>query len=242
MARVSQNLDHSLTRAIALAEERHHSHATPEHLLLALTGDLDAVPVMQARHVDIEALRRAIASSLAIQGTGAEGAPTTPSADIPALIQRALERATKAGKWEVNGDRVLVEMLVEPVGEFLRQAGMTRFDAVSYISHGVIDPRGFGEGETPASGNEQPVAAGPVMLEVKLLNDDFTPMEFVVEVLQHIFDYHREDAIRMMVSIHRNGVGVCGTYPSEIASLKAAQVQEFARAHEHPLRCVLSQP
>jgi ATP-dependent Clp protease adapter protein ClpS len=242
MARVSQDLDHSLARAVAVAEERHYSRATPEHLLLALTDDPDAIPVMQACHVDIETLRRAISSSLAIQGTGPEGVLTRAHAHIPAVVQRAAKRATKFGNREVNGARVLVEMLAEPVGEFLRQAGMTRFDAVNYISHGHIDPYDFGEGATPATGGEQPVGTGSAMLEIKLFNDDFTPMEFVVEVLRNIFDFNRTDATRLMFSIHRSGVATCGTYPSEVARLKVAQVHEFARAHEHPLRCVLGQP
>jgi ATP-dependent Clp protease adapter protein ClpS len=242
MARVSQNLDHSLARAVALADGRHSSRATHEHLLLALTDDPDAIPVMQACHVDIETLRRAISSSLAIQGTGPEGAPTRPDAGIPAVVRRAAERARKSGNEEVNGARVLVEMLAEPVGEFLRQAGMTRFDAVNYISHGHIDPYDFGEGATPATGSEQPVGTESAMLEVKLFNDDFTPMEFVVEVLRNIFDFNRKDAIRLMLSSHWNGVVTCGTYPSEVARLKVAQVREFARGHEHPLRCVLGQP
>jgi ATP-dependent Clp protease adapter protein ClpS len=242
MARVSQNLDHSLARAVAVADERHSSRATHEHLLLALTDDPDAIPVMQACHVDIETLRRAISSSLAIQGTGPDGSPTRPDAGIPAVVQRAADRATRSGNEEVNGARVLVEMLAEPVGEFLRQAGMTRFDAVNYISHGHIDPYDFGAGATPATGGEQPVGTGSAMLEVKLFNDDFTPMEFVVEVLRNIFDFNRKDATRLMLSIHWNGVVTCGTLPSEVARLKVAQVREFARAHEHPLRCVLGQP
>jgi ATP-dependent Clp protease adaptor protein ClpS len=158
------------------------------------------------------------------------------------VVQRAVERATASGNRAVNGARVLVEMLAEPVGEFLRQAGMTRFDAVSYVSHGAIDHNGFGEGETPAGVGEQAVTTGSAMLEVKLLNDDFTPMEFVAEVLLRIFDYDPKGAARVMLYIHQNGVGTCGTYPSDIARLKASQVLTYARAHEHPLRCVLGQP
>jgi ATP-dependent Clp protease adapter protein ClpS len=236
MARLSQNLDDSLARAVAFSAERHDKRAAPEHLLLALTDDLDAILVMQACHVDIDALRRAILSSLPIQGAGTKGSSVRLHAGISAVVKRAAERAAGSGIPEVNGARRLVEMLAEPVGGFLRQAGMTRFHAVSYISHGLIDPYDFPEAEAPVTGSE---TTGPTMLEVKLLNDTFTPMLFVIEVLKHIFDYGRKDAIRLMVSIDRNGVGTCGTYPSEIARLKVAQVREFARAHEHPLRCVL---
>jgi ATP-dependent Clp protease adapter protein ClpS len=242
MARISQNLDRSLRQAVSFAEERNQGRATPEHLLVALTNDPDAAPVMQACHVDIEAVRHTISSSLAVQRRDPEGASARPHPRIPAAVQRAVERATRSGNQEVNGAHVLVEMLAEPVGEILRQAGMTRFDAVNYISHGVIGHHGFGEGETPTVVGEQAVATGPAMLEVKLLNDDFTPMEFVVGVLQHFFDYDAKSAAQVMLDIHRNGVGVCGMYPSDIARLKATQVLTYARVHEHPLRCVLGEP
>jgi serine-type D-Ala-D-Ala carboxypeptidase/endopeptidase len=81
-------------------------------------------------------------------------------------------------------------------------------------------------------------ATSAAMIEVLLLNDDHTPMEFVVEVLVRIFDHDRESAARTMLWVHSHGIGACGTYPSDIAAAKAAQVLEFARAHQHPLRCV----
>jgi ATP-dependent Clp protease adaptor protein ClpS len=71
---------------------------------------------------------------------------------------------------------------------------------------------------------------------MKLLND--TPMEFVVEVLRRVFDQDREDATRCMPRVHHDGVGPCGRYPSDVLEPKVAQVLEFARAHEHSLRCV----
>jgi ATP-dependent Clp protease adapter protein ClpS len=238
MARISQNLERSLRQAVAFSEERNHSRVTPEHLLLALIDDVDAAPVMQACQVDVEAVRRAISSSLAVQRTDPEGVSASPHTRIP-VVQRAVIRATASGKREVNGAGVLVELLAEPAGEFLRQAGMTRFDAVNYISHGVIDHHAFGEGETPAAVGEH---TEPAMLEVKLSNDDFTPMEFVVEVLQRFFDYDSNAAVRLMLQIHRNGAGVCGTYPSDVARLKASQVRTHARVHDHPLRCILGEP
>jgi ATP-dependent Clp protease adapter protein ClpS len=234
--RISPNLERSLDQAAALVREGNHGRATSEHVLLALTGDPDAAPVMRACHVDIEALRHALSASLAVQTAAPEGASPTPDAGKPFVVQLAV----KSGVREVNGARVLVQMMAEPAGEFLRQAGMTRFHAVNYISHGVIDPPGFGEGETPAADGEQ--TAGPAMLEVRLLNDDFTPMEFVVEVLQRVFDYDWDGAARLMLDIHRNGAGTCGTYPANIARLKATQVMTQARTQEHPLRCVLGEP
>jgi ATP-dependent Clp protease adapter protein ClpS len=239
-ARMSRNLDRSLRQAAAVAEEQHHDRATPEHLLLALTDDPDVAPVIQACNVDVERVRRAITSSPPVQHTLAEGASTTSRAGIEAIVQRAVARAMASGNREVNGAGVLVELLGEPVGELLRQGGMTRFDAVRYISHGIIDRRVAEDETTPPAGGEHAVAKAPAMLEVRLLNDDFTPMEFVVETLQRVFDLDRKSAIRVMLQIHRNGVCAVGTYPIDIARSKAVQLLTFARAHEHPLHCVLA--
>lgn len=79
----------------------------------------------------------------------------------------------------------------------------------------------------------------PDMYKVLLLNDDFTPMEFVVEVLQRFFNKSPEDATRIMLHVHQTGVGVCGVYTFEVAETKVAQVMEFSRRHQHPLQCVM---
>src|SRR6056297_2492841 len=77
----------------------------------------------------------------------------------------------------------------------------------------------------------------PSLYKVLLLNDDYTPMEFVVLVLQRFFGKSAEDATRIMLHVHQKGVGVCGVYTYEIAETKVAQVIEFARQHQHPLQC-----
>ena len=79
----------------------------------------------------------------------------------------------------------------------------------------------------------------PSMYKVLLLNDDYTPMEFVVHVLERFFNKSREDATRIMLHVHHTGVGVCGVYTFEVAETKVAQVIEFARQHEHPLQCTM---
>jgi ATP-dependent Clp protease adaptor protein ClpS len=79
------------------------------------------------------------------------------------------------------------------------------------------------------------------LAEVRLLNDDYTPMEFVVHVLEHMFDKDRETAIRIMLEIHENGVGTCGIFPNDAADAKVAEVLGFAREHQHPLHCILVQ-
>lgn len=81
----------------------------------------------------------------------------------------------------------------------------------------------------------------PPMFKVMLLNDDFTPMEFVVLVLQKFFGMTRERATQVMLKVHREGIGVCGVYPHDIASTKVQQVAAFARRHQHPLQCVMEE-
>jgi ATP-dependent Clp protease adaptor protein ClpS len=81
----------------------------------------------------------------------------------------------------------------------------------------------------------------PPLFKVLLLNDDYTPMDFVVVVLQSIFAMGREQATRIMLKVHREGMGVCGVYPRDIAATKVEQVMTFAREHQHPLRCVMEE-
>lgn len=81
--------------------------------------------------------------------------------------------------------------------------------------------------------------APPPMYKVSLLNDDFTPMDFVVEVLQQIFHMDREQSTRVMLQVHREGRGVCGVYTRDIAETKVEQTISFSRQHQHPLQCVM---
>ena len=81
----------------------------------------------------------------------------------------------------------------------------------------------------------------PRMYQVVLLNDDFTPMDFVVVVLQKFFAMDRERATRVMLQVHREGSGVCGVFPKDIAATKVEQVSAFARQHQHPLACVMEE-
>ena len=81
----------------------------------------------------------------------------------------------------------------------------------------------------------------PPMFKVMLLNDDFTPMDFVVVVLQQFFGMGRERATQVMLKVHREGMGVCGVFPKDVAASKVDQVQAFARQHQHPLKCVMEE-
>lgn len=81
----------------------------------------------------------------------------------------------------------------------------------------------------------------PPMFKVLLLNDDYTPMDFVVDVLQRFFALTRETATQVMLKVHREGAGVCGVYPKDVAATKVELVMSYARQHQHPLRCVLEE-
>ncbi len=81
----------------------------------------------------------------------------------------------------------------------------------------------------------------PPLYKVLLLNDDYTPMDFVVIVLQTVFAMSREKATQVMLQVHREGMGVCGTYTHEVASAKVGQVVDLARKHQHPLQCTMEE-
>src|SRR5215470_8956612 len=81
----------------------------------------------------------------------------------------------------------------------------------------------------------------PPLYKVMLLNDDYTPMDFVVVVLQTVFAMSREKATQVMLQVHREGMGVCGTYTREVASAKVDQVLNIARRHQHPLQCTMEE-
>lgn len=83
--------------------------------------------------------------------------------------------------------------------------------------------------------------APPPLYKVLLLNDDYTPMDFVVVVLQRFFGMEREHATRIMLKVHVEGKGLCGIFPRDIAATKVEQVTMFARSHHHPLACVMEE-
>lgn len=79
----------------------------------------------------------------------------------------------------------------------------------------------------------------PSLYRVLILNDDYTPMEFVVYILEQFFNKTPDEAVTIMLHVHQNGVGVCGVFTYEIAETKVAQVLDLARTHEHPLQCTM---
>ena len=85
----------------------------------------------------------------------------------------------------------------------------------------------------------KPQTKRPSLYRVLLLNDDYTPMEFVVHVLERFFNKDPESAHRIMMHVHQHGIGECGIYTYEVAETKVTQVMDFSRKHQHPLQCVM---
>src|SRR3569623_1263440 len=98
---------------------------------------------------------------------------------------------------------------------------------------------GRGKPNTGTIVKARPKTKKPSMYRVLLLNDDYTPMEFVVHVLERFIGKNREAATEIMLHVHHRGVGVCGVYTYEVAETKVAQTIEFARRHQHPLQCTM---
>ncbi len=112
-----------------------------------------------------------------------------------------------------------------------------------YAMAGKDGPRrgndGDDEGRTSVVTKTKPKTKKPSLYKVLLLNDDYTPMEFVVLILQRFFNKGNEDATRIMLHVHQKGVGICGVYTYEIAETKVTLVMDFSRQHGHPLQCTM---
>ena len=116
-------------------------------------------------------------------------------------------------------------------------------DGPPRLAESGAGPRSPGDGDDRAGtaivAKPKPRTKRPNLYRVLLLNDDYTPMEFVVHVLERFFNKSREDATRIMLHVHHNGVGECGVFTYEVAETKVTQVMDFARKHQHPLQCVM---
>ena len=98
---------------------------------------------------------------------------------------------------------------------------------------------GEGIGKTGTLTKTRPKTKKPSMYKVLMLNDDYTPMDFVVQILQTFFQKTEDEAVQVMLNVHQKGVGICGVYSFEVAETKVMQVIDSARRHEHPLQCTL---
>ena len=98
---------------------------------------------------------------------------------------------------------------------------------------------GGGNGSTGLIVKTKPQTKKPSLYKVLILNDDYTPMEFVVHILERFFSKSREESVEIMLHIHKHGVGMCGVFTYEVAETKVTQVIDFARQHQHPLQCTM---
>src|ERR1700722_14290032 len=143
MPSFSRNLEQSLHRALAVANERHHEYATLEHLLLSLTDDAEAAAVLRACSIDLDLLKKNLREYIDqeldnLVSDGREDAK--PTAGFQRVIQRAVIHVQSSGREEVTGANVLVAIFAERESHaayFLQEQDMTRYDAVNYISHGI---------------------------------------------------------------------------------------------------------
>jgi ATP-dependent Clp protease adaptor protein ClpS len=113
----------------------------------------------------------------------------------------------------------------------------------------AVGERAAGDGDKKRAGDRNPGTAvitktkpqtkRPNLYRVLILNDDYTPMEFVVHVLERFFNKDREAATQIMLHVHHHGIGECGVFTYEVAETKVTQVMDFARKHQHPLQCVM---
>src|SRR5437588_2001252 len=160
MPTFSRSLEQSLHRALALANERHHEYATLEHLLLALIEDQDAAAVMRACNVDLEKLRRSLIAYLEseLDNLVTDGADDSkPTAGFQRVIQRAVIHVQSSGREEVTGANVLVAIFAERESHaayFLQEQDMTRYDAVTSITHAIAKRPGMSE-TRPVRGAEE---------------------------------------------------------------------------------------
>jgi ATP-dependent Clp protease adaptor protein ClpS len=122
----------------------------------------------------------------------------------------------------------------------MRSAGVSRQAGAPRMADDDRKRKGDQGGPgTAVISKTKPQTKRPNMYRVLILNDDYTPMEFVVHVLERFFGKDHEAATRIMLHVHHHGIGECGVYTYEVAETKVTQVMDFARKHQHPLQCVM---
>ncbi|MGM9481849.1 ATP-dependent Clp protease adaptor ClpS [Roseateles sp. NT4] len=252
----------SLHDCFSEARKRRYETVSLEQLLLALLGSPRVVEVLLACSVDLARLREGLEAILQ-HGTplvaGSAPVQPRPSFELEHALQRAILRvqATRGrpvastgplqaarralARWmplpsraAVDGADLLVAVFSEkesPAVRELQRHGTTHFDVTRYLAHGIRK-------SDPA---EPLMVEGPAHkdVDVVLFNDDFTPMEFVVKLLQDHFMFDLGSAEQVMLKIHREGRAVCGCFAADVAASKVELVRAAAHQEEHPLRCTV---
>jgi ATP-dependent Clp protease adapter protein ClpS len=230
---ISKDLEISLHEAFVDAHQERHKQLTAEHLLLALLANSSATSVLRGCGANLTKLRNDLAQHIVkntpVAKPGRE-VDTQPTLGFQRVIQRAILHVQRVGAKEVTGADALVALMDEkdsPAARLLGDQGVTRLALVFYLTHGVASNAPSYEAEVPSGAD----------LQVVLYNDNFTPMQFVVDVLQKFFAMSADDAKETMLEVHRQGAAVCGLYERSAALDLVKRVLEYARQHGHPLNC-----
>ena len=217
------------------ARHEHYQQITVEHLLLALLTNPSAVQILRACGASLTKLRNGLAQQIAATTPVAKAGgdvDTQPTLGFQRIIQRAIQRVQQSAAKEVTGADALVALVEEKDSHAVRllaEQGITRFELVFCRVHGVAPNAPSYEAADPEADD----------LQVVLYNDDYTPMEFVVETLQQIFSMSVEEAKETMLEVHRVGAATCGVYERCAALELMKAVLAHARKHGHPLNCAV---
>jgi ATP-dependent Clp protease ATP-binding subunit ClpA len=233
---ITQELETALHEAFVRARQARNEYITVEHMLLALLDTPSAAEVLRGCGAGIEDLRNALVQEIEAetpQLAGKGEADIQPTLGFQRVLQRAILHAQAVGA-RVTGAEALVAIFGEKDARavlLLQRHSVTRFAVVSFLARSSA--------AVPATG---PEAATATDLQVVLYNDDFTPMEFVVGVLEKFFGMNREEATDAMMEVHQQGAAVCGLYARETAEDLVKQVTSYATQHDHPLVCQTALP
>lgn len=259
-ALIAHDVEISLHTAFVTARKQRYETVTPEQLLLALLDNPRTAAVLRGCAVDIETMRASLAATVRDSTPVAPGTGSVESAASPEfqrVLQRAISRVMalrkspgrrrnpsqppswapavlreSAGPLAVDGAELLVALMEEPAGaavDELQRRGVTRLAVKSLIAHGKAD--------ADAVPSPQADAADTTTMALVLENDDFTPMEFVVEMLREHLGLPLEAAVRIMLQVHQEGSAVAGHFPMDVANEKAERLRAAASQAGHPFRC-----
>lgn len=232
---IAKELEIALHRAFVNARAQRHRHISVDHLLLAMLDTPSAVRVLKGCGAELDALAAQLAEHVGRETQSVPGdkeVDTQPTLGFQRVIQRAILKVQSAGKREVAGEDVLVAAFAEKDSyavRLLASQNIGWLEATSFISHGGA------VAETSSSAPDTDV-------QVVIYNDEYTPMQFVVDVLEGFFGMSSEDAKETMLEVHREGAAVCGLYTRAQGELLVAQVAAHVRAHGYPLRCATATP
>lgn len=259
---IALDLEVSLHMAFVAARKLRYETISLEQLLLALLDNPRAADVLRGCAADLEALRAdvlQIVRNSTLVAAGTDSVEPAASPEFQRVLQRAIARvmalsespgqgpnAPTSRSWipsvlrkssnqpAVDGADVLAALLGEtasPAVDVLQRHGVTRLSVTSVIAHGTTGP-------DPVT-TLQAQGGDATSMAIVVENDDFTPMEFVVEVLQEHLGLSQESAVRVMLQVHHEGRAIAGRFPAGVAVQKAERLRAAASQAGHPFRCLV---